>query len=433
MRIHWARARRLCLPNGGQPARFRRWSGPLTGVLLAGTAAAGWIGIQDDAARQTAGPSANARPAITSGPQAGVACPAGAISISPRTNIQILIDTSPGPTTFCLKAGVHPISTGITPKSGNTFVGESGAVLDGTGWGTDDPNQGAFRAHNQDIDDVTIRNLVIRNMPQRGIHASHWASDRWTIKYNEISSNPRGVAAPGHSLVRHNYIHHNKDGGYSAYLAVNTTFEQNDLSYNGPEQKMVGTKNVTFRNNFVHHNSGDGIWYDAENIGAVIEENIVEDNGRDGISFEISADGVIRNNTVRRSGSSGILIATSKNVEIYDNTLEGNFRGIQYFVNCGAVGGGSIKRDLANNTAYRNTVKIDDRVSGALANVFMALRSCTADELAPYLNGSKNLSFRNNNYLVPSSSTNYWYWGSRGSRSWREWQALGQDTTNGPQ
>ena len=49
--------------------------------------------------------------------------------------------------------------------------------------------QAAFRAHNQDIDYVTIRNLVIRNMPQRGIHAYHWMSDHWTIEYNEIASN----------------------------------------------------------------------------------------------------------------------------------------------------------------------------------------------------------------------------------------------------
>jgi parallel beta-helix repeat protein len=312
-------------------------------------------------------------------------------------------------------------------------VGESGAILDGTGWTTDDPNQGAFRAHNQDIDDVTIRNLVIRNMPRVGIHAYRHQSDRWTIEFNDISSNQRGVAAPSNSLVRHNHIHHNREGGYSAYMSVNTIFEENDVSYNGPEQKMVGTTNVTFRNNFVHHNAGDGIWYDADNTRALIEKNLVADNERDGISFEISADSVIRHNTVLRSGSSGILIATSKNVEIYANTLEDNFRGIQYFVNCGAVGRGGIGHDLANNTAYRNTIKLDERLLGALANVFMAVRSCTEAELAPYLNGSKKLSFRNNKYLVPSSSMKYWFWGPRGTRSWSEWQALGQDTTNEPQ
>ena len=135
------------------------------------------------------------------------------------------MDLFPGNTTFCLRAGVHSITSAITPKTGNTFVGEHGAILDGTGWTTADPTQGAFRAHNQDIDDVTIRNLVIRNMPKRGIHASYWASDRWTIGTNELASNQTGVAAPSHSVIRHNHIHHNTVGGYSAYRSVNTTFE----------------------------------------------------------------------------------------------------------------------------------------------------------------------------------------------------------------
>ena len=97
-----------------------------------------------------------------------------------------------GNTTFCLRAGTHSLRSSITPKTGNTFVGEYGAILDGTGWTTSDDTQAAFRAHNQDIDYVTIRNLVIRNMPQRGIHAYYWMADHWTIEYNEIASNKIG-------------------------------------------------------------------------------------------------------------------------------------------------------------------------------------------------------------------------------------------------
>ena len=39
---------------------------------------------------------------------------------------------------------------------------------------------------------MTIRNLVIRNMPQSGIHTYYWMSDHWTIEYNEIASNKIG-------------------------------------------------------------------------------------------------------------------------------------------------------------------------------------------------------------------------------------------------
>ena len=125
--------------------------------------------------------------------------------------------------------------------------------------------------------------------------------------------------------------------GYANY----TTFETNEIAYNGMEQKVMDSVNVTFRNNFVHHNIGAGIWYDGDNTGALIEGNRVEDNGRNGIFYEVSSGGIIRNNTVRRSADTGVFISTSKNAEIYNNTLENNFRGITYFVNCGLAGGGS--------------------------------------------------------------------------------------------
>ena len=97
--------------------------------------------------------------------------------------------------------------------------------------------------------------------------------------------------------------------------------------------------NVTFRNNFVHHNLGDGIWYDSNNAGALIEGNRVEDNGRNGIFFEASIGATIRNNTVRRNAGDGVLISMSQNAQIYNNTLEGNFSGIAYFLNCDALAG----------------------------------------------------------------------------------------------
>ena len=57
---------------------------------------------------------------------------------------------------------------------------------------------------------MTIRNLVIRNMPQRGIHAFYWMSDHWTIEYNEIALTRIWASnfAPT-SPIRNNYIHHN--------------------------------------------------------------------------------------------------------------------------------------------------------------------------------------------------------------------------------
>jgi parallel beta-helix repeat protein len=341
-------------------------------------------------------------------------------------SIQSVVDSYGGTTTFCLRAGTHALRSSIRPKTGNTFVGEYGAVLDGTGWTTSDRTQAAFRAQSEDIDYVTIRNLVIRNMPQRGIHAYHWMSDHWTIEYNEVASNRDvGVHFVPYSVIRNNYIHHNSFAGYFGASAHNSTLENNEIAYNGHDQKIGQSANVTFRNNFVHHNVGMGIWYDWENTGGLVEGNRVEDNGASGIQFEVSMDGIVRNNIVRRSGQTGVYISTSKNIQVYNNTLENNFRAIQYFINCAAIGSGSISFDLANVSTHDNTITVGTQ-SGAWANLLSYSGDCTATQLATYLNGSKNLTFSRNTYRVPSLSAWYWVWGAQ-VKYWNQWQALGHD------
>jgi len=373
---------------------------------------------------------------IAAGPRSAITCPVAAVRIAIGADIQAAVEARPGNTTFCLERGVHKLGGPITPRTGDVFVGEYGAVLDGSGWTSADQNQGAFRAQDQNVDNVTIRNLVIRRMPQKGIHAFPLASG-WTIEHNEVAENRTGIAAPDRSMVRHNYIHHNTAGGYSAFRAVGTTFEGNEIAHNGGEQKIVRTRDVVFRNNFVHHNVADGIWYDAENTGSLIEGNRVEDNGREGISYEISGQGVIRTNAVRRNATTGIFISTSKDVEISDNIIEDNLRGIQYFLNCAALSDGF---DLANNTAHGNVVVVASR-KDAYASGFAHLSSCSPMQVEPYLSGKKNLAFRATRYRVPAAGAKYWFWGystlrsvtdtfswGTGSvKSWTEWQALGHD------
>jgi parallel beta-helix repeat protein len=367
-------------------------------------------------------------PASGLGPQTSITCPSDAADILPGQSIQLIVNANAAGTTFCLHAGTHPITGSITPKTGDIFVGEFGAVLDGTGWSTTDSTAGAFRASDQDIDDVTIRNLVIRNMPKQAIYASFHKSDRWTIEFNELTLNQTAVSAPNNSVVRNNYIHHNTADGYSAFRSSNILFEANEIAYNG-SQKVIAATNVTFRNNFVHHNSDDGIWYDGDSSVGLVEGNVVEDNGREGIFTEISAGIVIRNNTVRRNAANGIFVSTSKNIQVYNNIVENNLAGIQYFLNCAAVGGGSIGWDLADNTVHDNQIKVaPDSVFANLLN-YSGSTCTTSTQVAPYLNGSKNLKFTDNTYLVPSLTTKYFVWGFGQLKSWAEWQALGNDTT----
>jgi parallel beta-helix repeat protein len=355
------------------------------------------------------------------------------VNIFPGASIQNAVNSYAGNTTFCLRSGVFYLNSAITPKTGNIFVGEYGAVLDGSSWSTSDDTQGAFRAHNQDIDYVTIRNLVIRNMPKSGIHTYYYMSDHWTIEYNEIASNKIGIEFSPNFTIRNNYIHHNvgnasstnpaeRGGGYQGFRSDNTIFDSNEIAYNGPEQKVGVSANVSFVNNFVHHNIRDGIWYDTNsNAGAVIDSNRVEDNGRIGISFESSVGVTITNNTVRRSAGDGIFISMSQNAQIYGNTLDSNFGGIEYFLNCDSL---SLGEDVKNNTAHDNTIIVGTQ-SYTYASAFSYLSSCSSTQVAPYLNGSKNLTFSRDQYQVPSLSLRYFFWGAW--KSWSEWQAMGQD------
>jgi parallel beta-helix repeat protein len=356
------------------------------------------------------------------------------VNIASNQSIQRLVDSSPASTTFCLRAGVHRLTSSIRPKTGNTFVGEYGAILDGTGWSTGDGTQAAFRAQNEDIDYVTIRNLVIRNMPQYGISAFYDFSDHWTIENNEIDHCKYGIEFAPSFTIRYNSIHHNvgnpsdpnpalRGGGYAASHASDTLFDSNEIAYNGPEQKVAGnSSNVVWRKNFVHHNVSDGIWFDTNaNANALIENNRVEDNGRDGISFEASIGATIRSNTLRRNAGTAVFISMSQNAQIYNNSLEANFGGIDYFLDCGVL---SPVDDVKNNAAYDNTVAVDTR-SSTYATAFRST-SCTSGQLTPYLNGSKNLTFSRNRYRVPSLGfTRYFLWD--GWKNSSQWQALGHD------
>ena len=272
-------------------------------------------------------------------------------------------------------------------------------------------------------------------MPQHGITVWYQDSNNWTIENNEIDHNKFGLEFSANTTLRNNYIHHNisstpnssnpaeRGGGYICQHCDSSLIENNEIAYNGTEQKIAaGSVGVVWRGNFVHHNLADGIWYDTNpNAGALIEGNRVEDNGRDGISFEASIGATIRNNTVRRNADAAVFISMSQNAQIYNNSLEANFGGIEYFLNCDSLSSGE---DVKNNAAYDNTVVVGTQ-SSAYANGFRST-SCTSGQLTPYLNGAKKLTFSHNAYRVPSLAfARYFLWG--GWKFWNEWRALGHD------
>lgn len=373
------------------------------------------------------------------GPQP-VTCPTEAVLILPGDSIQVAVNANPGVMTFCLRTGTHLLTASITPKTGNTFIGELGAILDGSGWQTSDNTQAAFRAHNQDIDNVTIRNLVIRNMPQKGIYAFKDFSNNWTVENVEIANNHTGVVLGSGAIVRNNLIHHNirnplaadpgdRGGGYAFYFADNVMFENNEVSYNGPEQKFMSTRGAVVRGNSVHHNY-EGIWFDG-NANFVIEFNTVSENRSNGIFHEVSQGAIIRHNAVQRNGGNGIFVSTSRDTQIHGNTLTDNLHGITFFVDCtNGVGWSNYGRndflpgDLTNNLVFENSTTVTGQVPNSLAALF-SWTQCSVSQLAPYLSNVKRNVYERNRYTIPPGTDGWWNWS--GPHSWAQWQALPQD------
>jgi parallel beta-helix repeat protein len=262
------------------------------------------------------------------------------VQLRPGDNVASIVSGAAPGTTFSFSAGTYQ-GVSIQPKANMVFVG-SGAVLVGNG------RPYAFRSG---AANVTIRGFVIegyRPAEKEAVIHPDGGARNWSVVGNEIRNNGEvGVKANEGWRIVGNFIHHNGRYGITG-SGSGILIEDNEISYNATEYgatgasggtKFVHTSGLVIRGNNSHHNHGNGLWVDINNVNALIEHNRVVANERNGIFLEISCGGVIRNNyaegngTVPKNenwmgGSSGILVSVTPNVEVYGNTLVNNYKGI---------------------------------------------------------------------------------------------------------
>jgi parallel beta-helix repeat protein len=368
------------------------------------------------------------------GPQSSITCPAGSVNIGTSMDIQAMTNQYAQGTTFCLKAGTHNMRAPVFPKSNDTYVGEFGAILDGTGWTTTDTSLGAaFSGAGRDIDNVTIRNLVIRNFPQRGIHACKDLCDGWTINHNELYGSVTGINHGNYSEISWNYIHDNSQYGIIGYQTTGSVIENNEFAYNAwdhpnhigdsANSKWANVTNTTVRNNNIHDNRWSGIWFDGNgNSGNLVEGNTVTNNLGNGIFNEAAGSLIVRNNTITNSSQRNIYISESHDMEVYGNTLSGGPSSslqIGLFQDGNRVG----ETVMQNDSIHDNYITVP---SGGMA-IQITCSNLTATACSLY-STSHNIVFRNNHYTVPSLTSRWWYW-NQAYRDWAGWRGQGQDTT----
>jgi len=370
--------------------------------------------------------------------------PAGSVSISPPwANVQTAIDANPGATTFWLTAGTYTVTGSGTPKSNNTFIGQYGAILDGTGWSTSDDTAAPFRALDQGISSVTVSNLVIQNMPQCGVHGvSYGAADadparNWTVEHCEIHDSPQGIVLANMGCrILYNYVHDCSLWNYAINRHVDNTtlfllpceIAHNHFATGGATQKAINTHApIHWHHNYVH-GSAKGLWNDGNGAGSVFEYNTLEDCSVAALQWEHSMSGIIRYNTFTNNGGNGLFISTSGLTEVYGNTFVDNQFTIDLLVDCQSVNAGfSWAPDLRDNSIHDNVIYVP---SGGYGGVFEIPSSCPSGPVTstPYTDNTKNNVFDGNTYYVFNPTGVNFFW--QANKTAAQWQALPQDATS---
>jgi len=364
-----------------------------------------------------------------------LATTAAQVTISPGQSIQAKVNSYPAGTQFLLKAGTYA-NQRIVPKSGNVFIGEKGAILDGK-----NATPYAFdKGSNPYPSNVRITGLIIQNYASPDQHGAIMAGGGsgsgtgWTIENCEVRYNKHaGIKLGDKMKVLNNYIHHNGQIGMSG-LGDDMLVEGNEVAFNNYQKtfpfghvlggaKFVKTHRLVVRNNNFHDNQGNGIWMDIDNIDALIENNLAVNNSGAGIMHEIGYDAIIRNNTAKGNGyardwvtGAGILISASANVTVYGNTVLDNKQGIVGIQQKRSKNGVDYSSNLKNLYVHHNTVRVK---AGGVTGVASGVSNLTYT--------SRNNRYVSNTYDMGSDSKPFTWMGGKRTKS--EWQKYGNDVS----
>ncbi len=343
-----------------------------------------------------------------------------AVRIEVGDDAQKLVDANPPGTAFLFASGLHSDVSIRRPKDGNGFFGEVGAILDGGG---------EVRFAIVAYDDVTVRDVVIRGLivqnyapPTQLAALGGLRGVGWNIEFNEVrESSAAAIQVGDRSVIRQNYIHHNRQIGLTAQgsnvliegneIAYNNYLDEFDVAWEAGGTKFVKTTNLIVRNNYVHHNTGAGLWTDIDNTGTLYEDNVVFDNSGPGIIHEISYSAIIRNNRIERNAHGfyrgGILIANSSDVEVYGNTLIGNDGGIILIHDDRGSG--------SQGTYHTRNITVTDNYSAYTVKATGLYKNASGD--------TSNIEFDRNTYNASGEAFRF----DTTSMTATEWRGIGQD------
>ncbi len=265
-------------------------------------------------------PPTSSPPAPSNPPPTPISCGTGAVLISVGDVAQQVVDAHPAGTTYVIAAGTHLGNFSVQPKSGDTFCGAPGAVLDG---GRNLRSAFSGGATGVTLDSITVQDYASGRQGaaiQPDSHAGGWVVRNVSAVHNGWAGL---LVADGMHILGGHYTDNDQIGigGNSATDIVLDGLDGDPNTFDGPElarnhilhapcdYEGGGMKwdlgRVTIRNAYVHDNDCKGLWADINAHDVLIEHNLVENNFAEGIVYEISQNAVIRSNEVHGNGRRG--------------------------------------------------------------------------------------------------------------------------------
>jgi parallel beta-helix repeat protein len=287
---------------------------------------------------------------------------------------------------------------------------------------------------------VTVENVVFTQNAGGGLFLSNpmnGSSVRNSVfarnGFNGMGSNGGSRSGTRNDLLMEGNVF---DGNNAEHFGLNCS-----ASCAAAALKLAHMKGFTFRDNIVQNGVGDamGIWCDLDCSDAVITGNLVRNNGKHGIYYEVSDTGLIASNLVVDNGRVGIAIS-SANTKVYNNTVvtdtdtSPSAQGL-WIYDDPRVRGLDGWTDVGPNTA--GVELVNNVVSGPGGVFFKAVNgsgSASTNTVAPeyFTRFDHNATFHPAgnlyNWISPSTSSGGSYYSSTGAfHAATGWQSHGVD------
>jgi parallel beta-helix repeat protein len=269
--------------------------------------------------------------------------------------LQEIIDAAGAGTVVQVPACVYRETVYITKS---LVLRASGATVDGEG----------IRTYGVVVtaDDVTLSGLEVQrttNGPQDGAIRVR-SSNQFTLRDANVHDAAGACISIsggfGHRIENSVLAHCGQEGFHltrvsDVVMAGNQIHHNNashayDMEWEAGGGKASHSQHLTFDSNEVYSNGGPGLWCDLDCHDVTYTNNRLHHNDWAGIMFEISDGAVISGNQAWENGwakttwgwGAGILIASSRNVDVSNNTVAWNGDGISV-----------ISQDRSSSYAYQ--------------------------------------------------------------------------------